>query len=115
LPLQDDFLDCFGNPSTTGKLGTDIQDGKCTWLIVNALKKTDEGQLKILKDNYGCDDPEGVQRVINLYRELEIPAMYSKYEKEMHDRIMEFIQKPSFKLPTSIFEYCLKQIYNRKC
>lgn len=31
------------------QIGTDIEDTKCSWLIVQALKRADESQKKVLK------------------------------------------------------------------
>jgi farnesyl diphosphate synthase len=47
--MQDDFLDCYGDEKTIGKVGTDIQDNKCGWLVVQALQRVNPAQRKILE------------------------------------------------------------------
>lgn len=47
--VQDDYLDCYGKPEVIGKVGTDIEEGKCTWLAVVALQRVTSDQRKILE------------------------------------------------------------------
>ena len=51
--VQDDFLDCFGNPDITGKIGTDIQDNKCSWLAVVCMQFANDEQKQIMIECYG--------------------------------------------------------------
>ena len=54
---QDDFLDLFGDPSVTGKIGTGIQDNKCSWLVVQCLQQASPEDWK---ENYGQKEAEKV-------------------------------------------------------
>ena len=46
--VQDDYLGCYKTSDVMGKDNTDIEEGKCTWLIVVALQRTTPEQRKIL-------------------------------------------------------------------
>ncbi len=48
---KDDYIDCYGDPEITGKIGTDIEESKCSWLVVQALKKANPEQLAMLEVN----------------------------------------------------------------
>ena len=59
--VQDDYLDCFGDPAITGKIGTDIEDNKCGWVINKALLICTPEQRQTLEEHYAKKDPESVR------------------------------------------------------
>merc|ERR1712000_376628 len=110
--IQDDYLDCYGKPEVIGKIGTDIQDNKCSWLVVTALKKVNKKQKQVLVDNYGQHDPEKIERVKALYRELDLEKEFQRYEEESFQLIKKLIAEVP-ELPNPVFEYLLNKIYKR--
>jgi len=112
--VQDDYLDCYGDPSVTGKHGLDIEDGKCSWLVVEALKRVTPLQRQILQDNYGKNDIESVKRVKELYSTLGLPHTYSEYEESRYKYIMDLIGQFEDDLPQDIFYDLIKGIYKRQ-
>ncbi|XP_021950946.1 farnesyl pyrophosphate synthase isoform X2 [Folsomia candida] len=111
--VQDDYLDCFGDPAVTGKIGTDIQDSKCSWLFVVASQKCTPEQKKYLWENYGQNDPEKIARVKKLYIELEMPQTFSLYEEQTYNLICTHIRQMSEKLPKQLFYDMVNKIYKR--
>uniref|UniRef100_U5ETY6 Farnesyl pyrophosphate synthase n=1 Tax=Corethrella appendiculata TaxID=1370023 RepID=U5ETY6_9DIPT len=111
---QDDFLDCFGDPEVTGKIGTDIQDGKCTWLSVVCMQRASEEQKDIMKKCYGSQNPDDVARIKKLYEELGLPTTYSIYEEESYNMIKTHIQQISRGLPHELFFKIMEKIYRRE-
>ncbi|XP_058165813.1 farnesyl pyrophosphate synthase isoform X1 [Dasypus novemcinctus] len=112
--IQDDYLDLFGDPNVTGKIGTDIQDNKCSWLVVQCLQRASPEQRQILKENYGQKEAEKVARVKALYEELELPAAFTQYEEDSYSRLLGLIEQHSEPLPPAIFLGLAQKIYKRK-
>jgi farnesyl diphosphate synthase len=110
--IQDDYLDCFGDPEVIGKVGTDIQDNKCSWLVVQALGRCNPAQRAVLEKNYGCWDDAKVTKVKNLYRELELPELFQRYEEESYRQIQSELDKVTL-MPRDVFELLLLKIYKR--
>lgn len=91
--VQDDFLDCYGDPVTIGKIGTDIQEGKCTWLILTALRseKLSSEQMSLLEQNYGRRSIEAENIVKSIYRDLDLESQFHKYEVHAEGEICALI------------------------
>lgn len=112
---QDDYLDAFADPTVLGKVGTDIQDNKCSWLINQALRKVTPEQRKLLEENYGQKDPEKEAKVKELYHELKLSEFYEAWEEERVADLRAKIEKvdESEGLKKEVFEAFLKKIYRR--
>ncbi|KAF5303654.1 hypothetical protein FQA39_LY09901 [Lamprigera yunnana] len=111
--VQDDFLDCFGDPTLTGKIGTDIQNGKCSWLVVLALQRVTPEQKQILYDNYGKKDPKCVAAVRSLYEDLGIPNAYAIYKEDSYNLIRQNIQQVSAGVLHKTLYKFLESVYKR--
>ncbi|KOB70829.1 Farnesyl diphosphate synthase-like protein [Operophtera brumata] len=102
---QDDYIDSFGDETLTGKVGTDIQEGKCSWLAVNALQRCNASQRVVFNACYGSKEPAHLERCKQLYCDLKLPELYKEVESRYYDDILERIQG----FPTDE----LKRLYHR--
>lgn len=111
---QDDYLDCYGDPEVIGKIGTDIEDFKCSWIVVQALERVDENQKKILYENYGKEDAESVMKVKAVYNDLNLKGVYSEYERTSYEQLISQIEAEPSKAVQEVLKSFLAKIYKRQ-
>ncbi|GMM54880.1 bifunctional (2E,6E)-farnesyl diphosphate synthase/dimethylallyltranstransferase [Maudiozyma humilis] len=113
--IQDDYLDCFGTPEQIGKIGTDIQDNKCSWLVNKALELVTPEQRKVLDDNYGKKDAKCEAVVKQLFNDLDLETHYREYEekvaKEIEAKIDLIDESRGFK--KDVLTAFFKKVYKR--
>ncbi|GAA5825841.1 hypothetical protein JCM11251_000022 [Rhodosporidiobolus azoricus] len=117
--VQDDYLDCYGTPEQIGKIGTDILDNKCGWLINTALKIATPEQRKVLDDNYGQKNSECEAKVKAVFEEMELKRRFEEYEADSYKRINALIdQIPASGteegLKREVFQSFLAKVYKRQ-
>ncbi|CCC68917.1 hypothetical protein NCAS_0B08330 [Naumovozyma castellii] len=91
--IQDDFLDCFGTPEQIGKIGTDIQDNKCSWVINKALELATSEQRKVLDDNYGQKNKTAEEKCRKIFYDLQLQKYYEDYEEGIAQQLKEKISR----------------------
>ncbi|TVU16417.1 hypothetical protein EJB05_39978 [Eragrostis curvula] len=111
---QDDYLDCFADPSTTGKIGTDIEDHKCSWLIVQALGQADCNQIEVLQNCYGKKDSSSVSKVKSTYSALDLKGIFSEFEDRAYKNLVASIEAQQDPAVQEILKSFLKKIHRRK-
>ncbi|KAM7195947.1 farnesyl pyrophosphate synthase [Rhypophila sp. PSN 637] len=113
--VQDDYLDNFGLPEHIGKIGTDIMDNKCSWLVNQALKIVTPEQRTILEENYGRKDKDKEAVIKKLYNDLNLEQRYKDYEEKVVGDIRAKIAQidESEGLKKEVFEAFLGKIYKR--
>ncbi|CAG8469861.1 4086_t:CDS:10 [Funneliformis mosseae] len=112
--IQDDYLDCYGDPQVIGKIGTDIQDNKCSWLMNKALTKVSPEQRKLLDENYGKKNPDNVAIIKQIYKELELEKLYKEYEEQSYKKLNDCISQLDDSLvKRKVFITFMNKIYKR--
>lgn len=113
--VQDDYLDNFGLPEHIGKIGTDIMDNKCSWLVNQALQIATPEQRRILEENYGRKDKDNEAVIKKLYDDMKLEQRYKEYEEKVVGEIKEKIANidESEGLKKEVFEAFLAKIYKR--
>lgn len=113
--IQDDYLDAFGDPSVIGKIGTDIKDNKCSWVVNQALLKATPEQRRLLDQNYGRKDDAKEATVKKLFAEMKLPELYQEYEEKQVGQIRQLIGAvdESEGLKKAVFETFLRKIEKR--
>lgn len=106
-------MDCFGDPAVIGKTGTDIQEGKCTWLAVVALQRATTAQKQLMEECYGSHKPGDAEKIKDLYEDLQLPHTYSVYEEATYDLLRTQIQQVTRGLPHDLFFKILDTIFRR--
>lgn len=100
--IRDDYLDAFADPSVLGKEGTDIQEGKCSWVVLKALSMCSEEDSISIKQHYGKANPEDISEVKTIFAKYDLKSHFVTYEKETKERIEEILASNEFPLRSLI-------------
>ncbi|KAJ5246468.1 hypothetical protein N7468_001451 [Penicillium chermesinum] len=90
---RDDFLDVYGDPSVTGKIGTDIQENKCSWLSVYALENCNNDQKEVFRKCYGSSNDGDISKVMKLFRDLNVSEAFHDWNKAMSAKIDAMVEE----------------------
>lgn len=106
-------MNVFGEQELVGRVGSDIEEGKCSWLAVVALQRMSHSQRKIMEKYYGKPGEESIETVRDLYIQLGLPATYAAYEEESYKMINTHIHQISKGLPHQLFLTLLDNQFNQ--
>nr|XP_049701247.1 uncharacterized protein LOC110370571 isoform X6 [Helicoverpa armigera] len=115
LQYQNDYKDVYWDKTTAGKDGTDIQEGKLSWIALTALERCNEAQRSIFKEYYGSKNPDHVKQIKQLYDELQMDKVYLEFEhsfcENMKRRIHTLPTEGEIQYFLEILEVCLRRLY----
>lgn len=107
--VQDDILDAFGDSQVTGKIGRDIEEGKCTWLLCKCLSlpqlsEIDRNILKASRDS---------SIVKSIYEKNQILNHFETFQSEIRGKIEKSISNLSRPSSSRILTSFLNKIVKR--
>lgn len=90
--VQDDYLDCFGDPAKFGKqIGGDILSNKKTFLLIRALETAQGADAQELKSLLQTNPPDKVQRVLGIYKNTGVDQWAMELKNQFMERAMQHL------------------------
>jgi geranylgeranyl diphosphate synthase type II len=99
--LQDDWLDCWGDPATFGKkIGGDIANNKKTFLLIHTLKHASEELRSTLlrelsPETAQLSEAEKITLFCQAYRETGAEALCREMIRDYHERALQTLTELS--------------------
>jgi len=112
--VQDDCLDCFGDPKDSGKVGTDITESKCTWLFCKAKEVATLEEQQELLEAFESDNADKVDKVTQIYQNMNLPLLFNEYEAATYVSISQSIDLLEDKRFQQILKPILETLFRRK-
>lgn len=90
--IQDDYLDCFGDPEKFGKeVGGDIRRNKKTFLLIKALETAKDAQKEELERLLSVDAADKVEKVLALYKDLGVDQWTRELQAQYANRAFKHL------------------------
>jgi geranylgeranyl diphosphate synthase, type I len=115
--IRDDILGIYGDEKVIGKpVGSDIAEGKRTFIVNRAFKKAHSQQKKTLKQLLGKKDltQKDVEDFRDLIKEIGVKDEVEKYMQELIDDAQEALEKINITPEAKAFLYDLTQYLNNR-
>ncbi|XP_050501927.1 farnesyl pyrophosphate synthase-like [Diabrotica virgifera virgifera] len=104
MRCEDDFNGVFNPMSDIQKSCTDISEGKISWLAIQAYQRSSPAQKTILEQHYGKANKESVSNCYELFQELKLNEVFTKYREDFYNHIYLSVQKSMpKKLPKELY------------
>jgi farnesyl diphosphate synthase len=108
--VEDDWLDIYGDPAVTGKVGTDLEDGKVTWMSCTAVQLCNDEQRERLLRSLGSD-PAAARAI---YDAVDVSGAYEKFERETRESLVARIALLSHVYPKATITTLLASLTKRR-
>jgi geranylgeranyl diphosphate synthase type II len=90
--IQDDYLDCFGDPQKFGKqVGGDILANKKTFLMIHTMEVANSSQLAELQLLLQNNASDKIERVLQLYRDCKVDEWANQLKEKYYDIAMKHL------------------------
>ena len=91
--VQDDYLDCFGDPSKFGKqVGGDILSNKKTFLLIRALETAQGKDQQDLQALLQSNPSDKVQQVLRIYKNTGVDQWAMQLKNQFMEKALQHLE-----------------------